>query len=173
MHGLGTRRFVNQDIYVGQYNRGKRCGLGKMHFANSDLYVGSWQDDRFHGRGKYFLHSRGLALEGNFARGKKTGKFKIQHPNGSLDIFKFEADCIVGHGVRWNASRDTTWMLTKPNSSDDCWFLGQRAKQKRIPVVEAVSIGYACDDTGTSPEPLPTMLSLAMAPPRINGRAII
>jgi len=176
MHGQGTRRFANQDIYVGQYSRGKRCGLGKMHFANDDLYVGTWENDKFHGRGKYFLHSRGLALEGNFENGKKSGKFKIQHPNKSLDIFKFQEDRIVGHGVRWNANRDKTWMLTKPahaSGESSSWYLGQKAKQKRIPIVEAVSIGYECEDTAASPEPLSTMLSLATAGPCVNGRAII
>mmetsp|Transcript_31954 Transcript_31954/g.77534 ORF Transcript_31954/g.77534 Transcript_31954/m.77534 type:complete len:174 (+) Transcript_31954:441-962(+) len=173
MHGQGTRRFVNQDVYVGHYSQGKRCGLGKMHFANDDLYVGTWQDDKFHGRGKYFLHSRGLALEGNFENGQKTGKFKIQHPNGSLDIFKFHQDRIVGHGVRWNANRDKTWMLSKSHVSDESWYLGQKARQKRIPIVEAVSIGYECEDTGASPEPLSTMVAIATAVPRVNGRAII
>lgn len=174
MHGHGTRRFGNHDVYVGQYCRGKRCGLGKMHFANNDLYVGTWDNDQFHGRGKYFLHSRGMALEGNFENGKKTGKFKIQHANKSLDIFKFQDDRIVGHGVRWNANRDKTWMLTRPHSCDESsWYLEQKAKQKRISIVEAVSIGYECEDTGLSREPLSTMLTLATAAPRVNGRAII
>lgn len=173
MHGQGTRHFANKDVFVGQYNRGKRCGQGKMFFSNNDLFVGSWKDDSFHGYGKYFMHAQGQALEGEFEKGKKHGKFKVQHANDDLDIFKFEHDMIVGHGVRWNANRDKTWILTNPRGSDDSWFLGQKANKRRIPIVEAVSIGYTCEAHEGPPEPLSMMITLATAVPRVNGRAII
>eukprot|EP00980_Cylindrotheca_fusiformis_P022194 scaffold9079_cov120-Cylindrotheca_fusiformis.AAC.9 len=174
MHGEGIRYFACKDVFVGRYNRGKRCGQGKMHFANGDLFVGSWKDDKFHGSGRYFIHAQGLALEGDFVQGKKHGKFKVQYRNEDLDIFKFEDDMIVGHGVRWNANRDKTWILTNPKGSDEPWLLGQKINKKRIPIVEAVSIGYTCEDRGLgAPEPLSMMLTLATAIPRVNGRAII
>ncbi|MGK3743366.1 MAG: hypothetical protein ACI8RD_000258 [Bacillariaceae sp.] len=39
MHGYGQRRYVNGDIYVGQYQYDQRCPKGKMKLVNGDLYV--------------------------------------------------------------------------------------------------------------------------------------
>ena len=143
-----------------------------MHFANGDLYSGSWKNDLFHGKGKYFIQSQGQALQGEFCDGKKQGKFKLQHANGSLDIFKFENDMIVGHGVRWNAARDKTWLLTNARGADE-WLLGQKINKKRIPIVEAVSIGYECETSEGPEEFLSTSVAMAIGPPQINGHPII
>lgn len=173
MHGEGSRHFANNDVYVGHYIRGQRCGQGKMFFANNDLFVGEWKDDKFHGSGRYFTHAQGQAIEGEFVEGKKHGKFKVQHPNDDLDIFKLDNDVIIGHGVRWNANRDKTWILSNPRGSGESWYLGQKTSKKRIPIVEAVSIGYTCEAQEGPPEPLSMMVALASAVPHVNGRSII
>jgi hypothetical protein len=145
-----------------------------MHFHNGDLYVGSWKNDRFHGPGKYFVHAKGLALEGAFSDGKKNGKFKVQHADGTLDIYKFESDAIMGHGVRWSVNRDKTWLLAKPHdTTDERWILGRRMNKKRIPIVEAVSIGYACEKKGGPIEPISLTATLSTTIPQVNGRMLI
>ena len=169
MHGQGVRHFVNKDVYIGRYSRGTRSGPGKMHFANGDLYAGNWANDLFDGFGKYFIHSTGQAMEGNFSQGKKHGKFKVQHADKTLDIFKFENDIIAGPGVRWSASRDKTWLLRNANGKQ--W--NQKMNKKRIPIAEAVSIGYECEANGCI-EPI-TIATLAVeipspSRPQRNGR---
>jgi hypothetical protein len=122
MDGSGQRKYANGDVYVGSYSKGRRCGpMGKLKFANDDLYVGAWYDDKFHdstdgntpgggGGGKYYF-ADGTVLVGSFVHGIKEGKFKRQHPNGELDIIRYENDQIVGRGVRWNADRTKTWLI--------------------------------------------------------------
>jgi hypothetical protein len=138
MHGTGTRRFANGDVYIGEYRHGKRCGLGKLFFSNEDLYSGNWLQDKFHGFGRYY-HPDGQALEGHFEQGKKQGKFKAQKLNGSLDIVRYDHDQMVGPGVRWNADRSKTWLLQSNKSHT------KRVKRRSIPIAEAVSIGYDCE----------------------------
>lgn len=79
MHGHGQRKFLNGDVYVGQYRYGQRWGgpKGKMKFSCGDLYVGAWESDQFHGSGRYFFKD-GTVLEGNFMYGAKSGKFSIK-----------------------------------------------------------------------------------------------
>ena len=113
MHGCGQRKFVNGDTYVGKYNQGQRSGgpKWKLKFSNGDLYVGGWEADQFHGPGRYF-YANGTVLEGDFSHGVKQGKFKRQLPTKELDILRFEDDQLVGQGVRWNAKRTKTWLLS-------------------------------------------------------------
>lgn len=136
MHGSGTRKFANRDVYTGEYAHGKRHGQGKLLFSNGDVYNGSWQNDVFHGFGRYFYHDEThIALQGQFCEGRKHGKFKMQHPNGTLDIVRYDHDRLEGPGVRWSKNRCHTWLLRN----------GQQ--KKKVPIAEAVSIGYKTDLT--------------------------
>ena len=140
MHGFGSRKFANGDVYTGEYKRGKRHGQGKLLFANGDLYSGQWEDDRFHGFARYYFRKNGRAYEGHFNVGNKQGKFKIQHANGDLDIVRYDQDRLVGQAVRWSKDRTKTWLLKVSSDQVSC------KKQKRIPIAEAVSIGYGCEE---------------------------
>ena len=171
IHGHGTRHFTNNDVYVGHYERGSRSGQGKMHFANGDLYAGTWKNDLFDGFGRYFVHATGQALEGHFVQGKKEGKFKLQHSDQTLDIFKFDNDIIVGNGVRWSANRDKTWLLA--NAHGKQW--SQKMHKKRIPIAEAVSIGYECEvEEPIEPIPLSTLAleTTSLSRPQRNDRTL-
>jgi hypothetical protein len=140
MHGSGTRKFANGDGYVGRYFKGQRFGQGKLFFANGDLYSGSWENDLFHGFGRYY-YSNSIALQGYYENGMKQGKFKLQHPNGNLDILRYAQDVLVGSGVRWSADRSKTWLLLPQKKKK---LLGNNHK-RRISIAEAVSIGYDCE----------------------------
>jgi hypothetical protein len=142
MHGTGTRKFANGDVYVGRYYKGQRVGQGKLFFANGDLYSGSWENDLFHGFGRYY-YSNSIALQGSYENGMKQGKFKLQHPNGNLDIVRHEQDVLVGSGVRWSADRSKTWLLSPPQKKKT--LLGNKNHKRRISIAEAVSIGYDCE----------------------------
>mmetsp|Transcript_21901 Transcript_21901/g.38556 ORF Transcript_21901/g.38556 Transcript_21901/m.38556 type:complete len:279 (+) Transcript_21901:212-1048(+) len=194
MHGTGQRTFRNGDVYVGNFQFGQFWGAGKIKFANGDLYAGNFEANRFHDpKGRYF-YSDGIALEGNFDRGTKQGKFKRQLPSGELDIIRFEKDQIVGEGARWNKNRTKTWLLRTvkskkhhghhrsmdeniirgdagtmsqqtqkshrryetfpklktsknggPKAQDDADIPTKTIVSGRIPVAQAVSIGYDCE----------------------------
>ena len=37
--------------YEGEYVEGKMRGYGKMKYLNGDMYIGNWSDNKFHGLG--------------------------------------------------------------------------------------------------------------------------
>ena len=130
MHGRGTRRFSNGDVYTGEYKDGKRCGFGKLFFKSGALYVGNWKDDLVHGKGKYFF-TNGKCFEGTFRDGTRHGKGKTQHKSMAVDLFCYDHDIKVGNGVRWSKNRKKTWLLKNGGKT-----------AKRIPIEEAISIGF-------------------------------
>jgi hypothetical protein len=161
MSGTGTRRFANGDVYEGKYFEGRRRGQGKLFFANGDLYSGEWKDDTFYGLGRYYMAYDSTAYEGNYSCGKREGKFKLQHANGMLDIVRYENDRCVGAGVRWSKDRSKTWLLATSNKkkkgkNSPSATSGTFRIKKRIPVVEAVSIGYVCEHDSSLPSQQPT-----------------
>lgn len=132
MHGSGTRRFKNGDVYIGTYQNGKRSGSGRFYFANGDMYYGNWDADQIHGFGRYY-YSSGISFEGNFNYGKRHGKGKLQKRDGEVEIYRYENNVRLDPGVRWSADRKKAWRLE-----------GGRIK-KGISIAEAVSIGYQCE----------------------------
>ena len=110
MHGQGTRRFPNGNIFTGIYKEGKRSGHGRCYFANGDMYVGEWKGDAMSGFGRYY-YSNGQSFEGFFVDGKRNGKGKYQLTDGRVDIYRYVNNVRVGDGVRWSANRKRTWRL--------------------------------------------------------------
>jgi len=132
MHGSGTRRFKNGDVYIGLYDHGKRAGEGRFYFANGDMYYGNWDADQIHGFGRYYYNS-GISFEGHFNYGRRHGKGKLQKRDGELEIYRYENNVRTDPGVRWSADRTKAWRLE-----------GGRIKRS-ITIAEAVSIGYQCE----------------------------
>jgi hypothetical protein len=110
MHGQGTRRFPNGNIFTGIYKEGKRSGQGRCYFANGDMYVGEWKGDAMSGFGRYY-YNNGQSFEGFFLDGKRNGKGKYQLTDGRVDIYRYVNDVRAGDGVRWSANRKRTWRL--------------------------------------------------------------
>jgi len=50
--GKGIYRWVNGDIYEGDFVDGKKEGEGKLFRADGSRYEGPWENDVAHGKGK-------------------------------------------------------------------------------------------------------------------------
>lgn len=134
MHGQGTRRFPNGDLYVGPYVQGRREGTdGRFYYTNGDLFVGEWKEDRMHGFGRYYYH-HGQRFEGDFFQGMRHGKGKLQRLDGSLDCFRYRNNLRQGTGARFSADRKSAWKLIN-------------GRQKKITIAEAVSIMYEIENS--------------------------
>lgn len=59
-HGYGRLEvpisFVEESIYVGDWERGIRSGRGTYWNGTGNLYIGQWRDDQRNGRGSYFIN---------------------------------------------------------------------------------------------------------------------
>jgi hypothetical protein len=73
MHGSGTLKYANGNIYVGNFEHGKRTGQGHLLYSKGDEYKGGWRDDAMEGLGK-FTYSNGDVFEGEFRGGKRHGR---------------------------------------------------------------------------------------------------
>jgi hypothetical protein len=152
MHGSGTRRYPNGDVFMGQYEYGKRDGEGRFYYANGDLYWGNWYNNQMHGEGRYYYLS-GQRFEGTFINSKRNGKGKLQRTDGTLDVFQYINDQRVGQGVRWSADRTKAWRLWTPmtgrTGQSSC---GSVPEKRSISIAEAVSLVYEIEQAAVSNE---------------------
>jgi hypothetical protein len=51
MQGHGVKKFVNGDIYEGEFSNGKEWGIGKHRCTNGASYEGEWKDGIRSGKG--------------------------------------------------------------------------------------------------------------------------
>lgn len=47
----GKRIYPNQDVYIGEFVNGRRCGRGLCRSTNGDTYEGDYEKDLYHGKG--------------------------------------------------------------------------------------------------------------------------
>jgi hypothetical protein len=152
MHGSGTRRYPNGDVFMGQYEYGKRHGDGRFYYANGDLYWGNWCNNQMHREGRYYYLS-GQRFEGIFISSKRNGKGKLQWTDGTFDVFQYINDQRVGQGVRWSADRSKAWRLWTPmtgrTGQSAC---GSLPEKRSISIAEAVSLVYEIEQAAASNE---------------------
>jgi len=68
-NGLGIFQYFNGDIYKGQWTAGKKNGVGIFQRLNGDVYRGEWENDKKNGMGKY-VYKNGDFYEGEWANDK-------------------------------------------------------------------------------------------------------
>ena len=51
VHGVGSFRFPNGNVFLGQHWNGERRGVGVYEFASGSRYLGEHEGDRRHGYG--------------------------------------------------------------------------------------------------------------------------
>ena len=78
LHGPGTVRFSNGDLYEGSFDLGRRAGTGTMRFADGRRYTGAWADDRPEGQG-VFTYPNGDRYEGSYHRGPASWPGRSHH----------------------------------------------------------------------------------------------
>ena len=99
LHGPGTVRFANGDVYEGSFNRGQRAGAGTLRFADGRRYVGAWANDRPEGHG-VFTYPNGDRYEGSYRRGKRHGHGVLTTHAGARYDGEWVSDREHGQGRR-------------------------------------------------------------------------
>jgi len=69
----GTKNLASGDVYMGDWDRGKRHGTGICTYASGGVYDGEWFDDKQHGFG-VFDYPNGDHFEGQWVSGLKEGQ---------------------------------------------------------------------------------------------------
>merc|ERR1712118_48664 len=93
---------------------------GTFTYANGDIYVGQWQAGKKHGRGSYSYAKDGTKLIGDWVQGKIV-KGEWIFPNGTFYSGKFRYNKPFGKGV-WvfkNGNQLTGEYIQKEQPTDD------------------------------------------------------
>jgi len=73
-HGQGRYTWANNKVfYVGDWERGKRCGHGVCVYPDEGRYEGTFRDNLRHGRG-IFTFPDGSSYVGDWSNDLKDGK---------------------------------------------------------------------------------------------------
>ncbi|CRH01310.1 conserved Plasmodium protein, unknown function [Plasmodium relictum] len=117
LHGRGVLKYVNGDVYEGEFSNGKKEGKGKWTDKEGNSYDGYWKEDRKHGEGVYKTFD-GLIFEGSFNNNKKEGKATITTPEKTKYICTFENDEEVGEAEFFFANGDHALGFIKDGNLD-------------------------------------------------------
>mmetsp|Transcript_12225 Transcript_12225/g.36116 ORF Transcript_12225/g.36116 Transcript_12225/m.36116 type:complete len:394 (-) Transcript_12225:262-1443(-) len=98
--GRGSYLYLDGNVYLGEWRRGKQHGRGSYTYADGDVYEGEWQDGRQQGRGIYRFMS-GDVYEGEYVEDKKHGRGTYRLADGRVMIGRFDNEVPVGEGVCW------------------------------------------------------------------------
>ena len=71
-HGQGEFRFVNGNIYKGEFKWGKMCGKGVYKWMDGSYYDGQWKDNERQGRG-IMRGVDGSIFDGHWERDEMLG----------------------------------------------------------------------------------------------------
>lgn len=73
-HGHGTEKFVNGDLFMGNYENGKPNGFGEYHWSNGSTYKGYFKNGLRHGKGVWRKNfGKSDVYDGEWANDKKSG----------------------------------------------------------------------------------------------------
>lgn len=119
--------FMENSIYVGNWEMGVRNGRGTYWNGKGNLYIGQWKDDKRNGRGAYFFnlpewreneHSEFWLSEntenysGDFVNDFYHGQGTFRWPGGQKYIGGFFANAKHGYGTYYYATgtkRNQLW----------------------------------------------------------------
>ena len=92
MHGIGMMEYSNNNIYIGEFVRGKIDGFGQFYFCSGNTYIGNYEAGLKSGFGIFISQSTPLnALIGFFDRGKLHG-VNLKIKNGYINCFNKRRD---------------------------------------------------------------------------------
>jgi hypothetical protein len=90
--------YFNAGLRGGKAGAEEKESEGTFTYANGDIYVGQWQSGKKHGRGSYSYAKDGTKLVGDWVQGKITNGEWI-FPNGTFYSGKFRYNKPFGKGV--------------------------------------------------------------------------
>lgn len=81
-------KYVNGDVYEGEWTDGAMHGQGTYTYADGDVYTGDWRNDKRHGKGKVsYVANSGIVMEsydGDWVDNSMSGKGTYQYADGSI-----------------------------------------------------------------------------------------
>ncbi|CAM9399332.1 unnamed protein product, partial [Discosporangium mesarthrocarpum] len=99
--GVGTRRYMNGNLYEGSFREGEPDKEGAMRYANGDVYVGEWVMGQCEGKGILSM-ANGDRYEGDFLRGKFFGRGRYMWSDGGHYDGEYLAKAPgIGHNVQF------------------------------------------------------------------------
>ena len=98
VNGIGTYKWPNGDVYVGQWKDGVMNGQGTYKFPSGDVYVGQYKDGVINGIGTY-KWPNGTEYTGQWKGGKMNGKGTIKWSSGTEYTGQFKDDLTNGQGT--------------------------------------------------------------------------
>lgn len=182
--GYGEMRYLNEDVYKGQWVDGMRNGYGyfTIHtyfeyfgwwengaqtgpgiqvFSNGDVYIGWFQDNARNGRGVYIKVESLLIHDGIWSMNKKHGKGKVL--KGGICIYdgSFENNLCEGSGVRrqpTNAIDVSFFIAGNPIGDGIRWSPGMNSAYRLdgAEVKQEISIDEATRSSRELGLPIPT-----------------
>jgi hypothetical protein len=101
-HGYGVCLYPNGDVYIGQYDNGRKQGKGAYIYKvkkNSikAFYCGEWNNNMKEGKG-YMLYPNGNRYMGYWKNNLMHGKAKVTYINGDSYIGEFKNGVKSGAG---------------------------------------------------------------------------
>uniref|UniRef100_A0AAQ5ZFQ1 VPS9 domain-containing protein n=1 Tax=Amphiprion ocellaris TaxID=80972 RepID=A0AAQ5ZFQ1_AMPOC len=119
VHGRGTMKWPDGQIYTGNFKNGLEDGYGECMIPNKvlnkpDTYQGQWREGKIHGFGKY-KYASGEVYEGCFCDGQRHGygmlsSGKLAKTSSSVFIGHWVHDRKTGYGVYDDITRGEKYM---------------------------------------------------------------
>ncbi|EOD11162.1 hypothetical protein EMIHUDRAFT_357957 [Emiliania huxleyi CCMP1516] len=140
--GRGVMRYVNGNVYDGEWKAGNPWGRGVLRYANGDVYDGEFKAGLREGRGVMRLAdgTNGQGYEGEWKAGLPEGHGVMRLKNGNVydgdvasGFFKVrkEGDGPVGEAVKWladgrQAARLRGWKVVEEISLEEARRTAER-----------------------------------------------
>jgi len=108
--GEGTYRFINGDVYNGEFKNKKPDGKGKMEFENGNVYKGTFKKGEISGSGTMH-YTNGDYFRGSWKNGKRDGSGGLMASNDKTkeygvwkeDILVENKISVIAENYRWKA----------------------------------------------------------------------
>lgn len=113
-HGTGTFTILN-NVFVGSWHEGKRCGKGTLTYSTGEIYEGDWLDNRMDGQGT-LTYPDGSYYVGGWARGAQEGQGEFRYSNNDVYNGEWQRGFTNGTG---------TLKLSNGISYSGGWKLGE------------------------------------------------
>ncbi|XP_058782056.1 phosphatidylinositol 4-phosphate 5-kinase 4-like [Vicia villosa] len=137
--GRGIIKWASGDVLDGCWSNG-RLRSGVYRFANGDVYTGGLKNSHFHRKGESAWSNDEIIFEGDWVKGKITGKGLLIWPSGTNYVGNFDKNCLHDNGTytwkdgsvyigNWkNNKADGKGIMKWANGDvfDGCWSKGVR-----------------------------------------------
>lgn len=95
------KQIIEENIYEGEINNGKKEGYGKYISKNGETYIGQWKNNEKKGKG-VLLKDKKIIYEGEFDFDNPDGIGKYYYENGNYYIGQFIEGKRHGKGILYN-----------------------------------------------------------------------